>query len=901
MAAITSKAVTGNLSTNTNWVGDVAPVNGDIITVVNGAKITDDINISLGSKASGVGNAFTVQGASSSNYGELIIPDGVTLTVAGYDINANKLGNVARYGKLTIQPGATILGDVTTACSSYLKVDGILSAVGTAEKPINFSVPTGQYNWNNSGSYSLLTTHEKAYWPDKNIISIWLVKGRISNSSGTAKGVDTAAGSSSISITASAPSGIFTTRKTYQLDSDGLPDPSNLTSFGDYAINHDNGHILVNRTGYADTDVSATITYKYLTFIGWSLVANANTTYNSAVFDHCNFRYMGADSLISFNLYGLTIAYKQSAALDATRLFYLKNSTILNCACFLDLKSVTGTAADPILITGDTFRESSASASSIALITWNASNNSYIKFDSNKVYSLSFWMNGYGSYGTPISISNLKFTNNIIFSSNGWVNVSDYAIVYPDADISNNIFRGIGATSNSSNTTFIKLIAGTSGHPVLIQDNEFGWCYRTIMHLGYVHIERNKFVNCFKHSNMMGGSGGTFQYVPDTTFINNIAWGNGTPITYSGQFQLGYNNKCWVDGCLVKNNTFNHAINGIDVADADAGSSSGSLNITLIGTGLEVDNNIVANKSEYGITIKLGRDSIYNRSRLSIVSMDNNDVFNSGTAAYNNVSPGTFFMGGQRYNTNGSRNCLGLNLNCPSQTSFTGKTLTYTYTSATDFTVTWDGGTPVQLVKESGTATSASNHTNTSTGVPDYGILNDTSKNWPIENYTNVANPAALWIKITGGPGAGQVRMIGQNLATALYVIPSWITVPGATSTYSIIRPDVAALDSGGVQSVRIGVDPRYLPTSTVSDTDISLTVSSITSDPVMTRPISLSLDVNDFKIQPGAGNSPAVGAGTSLNAPTTDYFGSTRPYNGTYDIGAHEYIDTGATLMIGL
>lgn len=46
--AITSKAVTGNLSDPTNWVGDVAPVDGDIPTIVAGADITVDIPIIFG-------------------------------------------------------------------------------------------------------------------------------------------------------------------------------------------------------------------------------------------------------------------------------------------------------------------------------------------------------------------------------------------------------------------------------------------------------------------------------------------------------------------------------------------------------------------------------------------------------------------------------------------------------------------------------------------------------------------------------------------------------------------------------------------------------------------------------------------------------------------------------------
>jgi hypothetical protein len=42
-----------------------------------------------------------------------------------------------------------------------------------------------------------------------------------------------------------------------------------------------------------------------------------------------------------------------------------------------------------------------------------------------------------------------------------------------------------------------------------------------------------------------------------------------------------------------------------------------------------------------------------------------------------------------------------------------------------------------------------------------------------------------------------------------------------------------------------------------------------------------------DYHVQTG---SPAIDAGTSSNAPSTDFAGNTRPQGGGYDIGAYEY-----------
>lgn len=67
-----------------------------------------------------------------------------------------------------------------------------------------------------------------------------------------------------------------------------------------------------------------------------------------------------------------------------------------------------------------------------------------------------------------------------------------------------------------------------------------------------------------------------------------------------------------------------------------------------------------------------------------------------------------------------------------------------------------------------GTATSATGTT-----------LSNAGKNWATNQWANYQ------VRITGGTGAGQIRVVTSNTATAL-TVPTWTINPDATSTYSI-------------------------------------------------------------------------------------------------------------------
>jgi RHS repeat-associated protein len=79
--------------------------------------------------------------------------------------------------------------------------------------------------------------------------------------------------------------------------------------------------------------------------------------------------------------------------------------------------------------------------------------------------------------------------------------------------------------------------------------------------------------------------------------------------------------------------------------------------------------------------------------------------------------------------------------------------------------------------------------TGTSTGANTTTTLNDGHQAWTVNQW------AGLEVKITSGPGAGQVATIVSNTATQLVLSPTtpWTTVPTAASTYAIyplLNPD---------------------------------------------------------------------------------------------------------------
>lgn len=106
-------------------------------------------------------------------------------------------------------------------------------------------------------------------------------------------------------------------------------------------------------------------------------------------------------------------------------------------------------------------------------------------------------------------------------------------------------------------------------------------------------------------------------------------------------------------------------------------------------------------------------------------------------------------------------------------------TNTWTSRSVTGLPTTF--GTDGQLLSTAGASSFFGSGfvTGTSTGSNTSTTIADTGKTWPANGWTNSQ------VRITAGTGAGQIRAITSNTATAL-TVATWTVTPDATSQYRI-------------------------------------------------------------------------------------------------------------------
>lgn len=116
--------------------------------------------------------------------------------------------------------------------------------------------------------------------------------------------------------------------------------------------------------------------------------------------------------------------------------------------------------------------------------------------------------------------------------------------------------------------------------------------------------------------------------------------------------------------------------------------------------------------------------------------------------------------------------------------------------SNTSTTLTWNtaGTAPTATSRyfilgfDAGTATSGAATT-----------ITDSTKSWAVNRWSNYA------VRILAGTGAGQIRPIASNTATALTIVGSWATNPDSTSVFVIQGdPDKAYIQLGGIAAMGI-------------------------------------------------------------------------------------------------
>jgi hypothetical protein len=378
---------------------------------------------------------------------------------------------------------------------------------------------------------------------------------------------------------------------------------------------------------------------------------------------------------------------------------------------------------------------------------------------------------------------------------------------WPDLDLSWNTAIGLGSFDD---TRQFRMVAGLSGRPAKVQNNLVWRAMRILNYASFSQVIDNVLGHNYHHTiNGPLPNGEPALYIQSVDIKRNLSIHARGDCSFA---ELGYNNDSHTDGATIEHNTVydNTGFSGLSFGDeSDLNGNQLMSRIT------QASNLVVLCK----IGVKRIADISGMRSRVDMTLGDYNDVYGSTTADFSGFRFATIA---------GLVNVTGVSLFNPSFSSpVSGKTLALVVTSATNKTLAWDGGTPVQLIQETGTATSTPANYSASAGY-----LNDTAKTWTTDRSATTC-PAGLWVTITGGTGAGQVRRVTANSATQLVVTPGWTTVPTATSTYTLTKSEVVLSNAGATATINAGLDLRLVPATSQSDTGVAVTFNGSSVDPL--------------------------------------------------------------------
>ena len=771
--------------------------------------------------------------------------------------------HVERYGLLTVQPGATVVGVPAGDFASGILCDGRVSATGSAGSRVTFTSPPSAYSWAVAVSGEVHAPDFNYYDVPLSIFNIALGSGWISNAAGNGPG---STGDSSLAITAPTGSTTHGAAPTFTAEVASI---AAVNGAGKYYVDYECGvvwfhAIFGNTAGF-------TAAYKHLAVSSpWGVAVTANTDYCSGVFDYCDFRYMGSNNPGGNHGYmtingklepasALIFHYRNSAASAANRLARVTNSSYHFCPTALALAGCTGTAADPILIAGNAFGNLAPSQYG-AGIALSQDASAYVSMDSNTfaVQAGPFLLNIVSGH------SHVDFTNGTGRAQIFWQNAS--ASTMPDCTVSGFTIDAYNFPGYDPNAS-IYITEGAAGHPFVFRNNTFNHCWR-IAYVGkYTTFDSNQF-NQFSHHGFTFASGET-RVVTGAIFENNLFTGGISPLATS--LMVGYNVTCAIDQCVIRNNTFggNAPYGPFTFGDPADGS------VTLI-TRSEVGNNLTVGSSTYYYQRSTDNASPNRRTTVHLLECDHN-LFDGGGSNANWHRGATFLKGGLKYHFN-ARNVTGAALFNPSYSAPpAAKSLVFTRTSATNQTVAWGGGAAIQLYYDGGSVSSAATGF-TGTAFPYIQMtVTGAALTWSTDR-SNPTNPVGCWLEFTSGTLSGRwFQVIDCVSATQLYLVPNTASLPAAADTFVLYRPEVVLLDSGGTDGVNCGFYWPEVPTTSQTDTGITYTSSDILStSPGLANGTNYD-DATATHYRPTAG-SIAIGAGTATNAPALDFFGAARP-----------------------
>lgn len=776
MTAISTNGTGGGNSNSTStYAGGVIPGDGDTLTVVAGDTLTGAADLTLGDNVSAVGNALTVNGTVDGFAG-------YTLTLMGTGTTANRAMYIAAGGLFAPADGATIEVDLASDGQTRINNQGdmILGActvqakaaydVSSAGQTLSSASMATVYRAGGSGSMSVFPIGETTIRG-----AICVCVSPVSNAAGT--GIGSFGDSSFSVVSVTTPSDALTT---------AVASLEACTSPGDYYVDHDNGLVWF----YSNLDAGL-LTCEYTANKarrrGFTIQSDRNgdsrfiavgTTFNrlGSNFGKHNTEYIES---------GIYISNKVNGAVNSAREGKITGCTFNHCLVPLQVYGSTNTEANPLDLTGNTYNyglRTRGNFSGTILLGYSH----YIDISDSK-------FNQAESIQTCIRASGYVIADRLT----GWCNVNSVLANVAGSYVRDCVLHGFGKlfdpggfqtpgndenpNTYTGNTIYHNSRAGRIGSNMVVTDNLF---IQNTHHGfvapsgdGYYHdidIERNRIVDCFSTGDMGGG------------------------------WTLGYNSKQWLHNISIINNTFDYGVRGIRFNDFEG--------TKVLGTKIRILNNIISNSEE---SIDRPSNDSNNITKMQVDWMDYNNLYNNTDAP--DVAQATFMMSSTHYGSD-EGNCTGIALFDPSSVpDASAKSLVMTIGSSS-ITLSWGGGSSVELVDDSGTVTTGGS-----------ASLTDSSKAWTADEHI------AKYCRITSGTAVGQIYMIYDNTATSLSLISnlgSPVTIAVA-DTYEIVNSEVTLTDSGA-ETVQAGVHLPDVPTgaATYTDSGITVEVNSLTVDP---------------------------------------------------------------------
>lgn len=838
----------GNWSSTSTWAGGVVPQDGDTAQVVAGDTVTVDTSTTVG-RTTGTNHGVLVKGTSAVSFGTVTVPSGITLTLRGVSTTVGA-GKTERYSKFVLQAGSTLSVDCTSDYQTVFINDGQFEAIGTSGSRIRLTVPSARRSWNTSVSGEVKSTASQYTYDTRAKIGVFLLNNCwIANAAGTGIG---SFGDSSLSLTSPTPVSAFATERA---------SIAACTANGHYYVDYDSGMVYFYLDPYSGT-AGFTAAYKRLDTSGWrgwgiDSTPSTNTDYHTLKLQYCDFEYMG--STAASDTPALNVMFHRSAASASNRLFELKNSTVKYCYKFCHLHDVDGTLADPILITGNTFGQCKGHNTYGYTFYTFRDDITYVTWDSNTVNSVDKFIQCGPPFSGTAANTGVKITNNTFTCSYILSTVFETSVSYPNGEFSGNTCVGQGYAIDSR---CVQNFNGTSGNPATIRDNTFTH-HQRLSNVGrYQRIYNNYHYMAPHHG-----------YIASNYYGTNVYWYNNIFVDCKYGVELGYNTSTHLHDYRIYNNTM------LRTPICSLGDNQDATSYTLISEAVIANN--LCYGAEYAERRKL--DASTDLCKAGLKEHDYNLCDGETTAVFERISNwDTFMMSSAKYNTNGSRNVLGVVLWDASYASAqaTGRNLVLTVTTLdSNVTLSWGGGTAKQLVLDTGTCTSYSANSS-----ENFATVTASGESWST-TANNAACPRCRWLKFTSGAAIGEIRAIVNNTATTLTVAPKFTATPTNTDTFVIYESEVQLFDSGGTESVRAGIYLPSLPTTSKTDSTITIDRNSVFTDPLLSN--SSGTAAADTDITTG---SPAISAATADWAPADDYDGTARPQGAGDDIGAWEF-----------